>query len=61
MLHVREGGRMMEPDSILIDIKTCGMTLQQVTDKANSYMKEHPDYEVFMDGDAYSIVARRRM
>lgn len=52
---------MMEPDSILIDIKTCGMTLQQVTDKANSYMKEHPDYEVFMDGDAYSIVARRKV
>lgn len=51
----------MESDRQLIDIATCGLTIGQVEDRAIAYMREHPDYEVFLDGDSLSIVARRRM
>jgi len=51
----------MESDRQLIDIATCGLTIGQVEDRAIAYMREHPDHEVFLDGDSLSIVARRRM
>ena len=43
----------MEPDRVFIDIRTCDLTLSQV-------QSEYPDYEIFMDGDTYAIVGRRR-
>ncbi len=49
----------MEPDKILIDIRTCELTLSEVMKQIEIWKKEMPDYEIFMDGDAYSISARK--
>lgn len=47
-------------DRILIDIKTCDMTLSEVMHAVNVYQSNHPEWEVFMDGDLYAIVGRDR-
>ncbi len=51
----------MEPDKILIDIRTCELTLSEVMTEIVRLQAEYPDHEIFMDGDAYAIVARRRI
>ncbi len=50
----------MEPDRILIDIRTCDLTLSQIMSEIARLQAENPDDEIFMDGDRYAIVARRR-
>lgn len=50
----------MEPDHIFIDIRTCDMTLSQVMMEIQRLQSEHPEMEVFMDGDRYAVVGRRR-
>ena len=50
----------MEPDKILIDIRTCELTLSEVMSEIKKLQAEYPDHEIFMDGNAYAIVARRR-
>lgn len=50
----------MEPDITLIDIRTCDMTVSEVMAYIAGYQRIMPDHEIFMDGDAYAIVARRR-
>lgn len=50
----------MEPDRIFIDIRKENMTMMQVINEVSRLQKENPDYEIFMDGDAYAIVGRRR-
>ena len=50
----------MEPDVIFIDIRTCELKMSQLMAEIRRLQEEHPDYEVFMDGDAYAIVGRRR-
>ena len=50
----------MEPDKILIDIRTCELTLSQFVAEAYRYIELMPDHEIFMDGDADALVARRR-
>ena len=50
----------MEPDKILIDIRTCELTLSEVMSEIKKLQAEYPDHEIFMDGDAHAIVARRR-
>lgn len=50
----------MEPDKILIDIRTCELALSEVMAQIRVWQKEMPDYEIFMDGDAYAICARLR-
>lgn len=47
-------------DEILIDIKTCDMTLSQVMRAVARFQAERPEDEIFMDGDLYAIVARPR-
>ena len=47
-------------DIVLIDIRTCDLTLSEVMAEVVRYQSEMPDHEVFMDGDAYTIVARPR-
>ena len=47
-------------DRILIDIRTCELTLSQVMEKIAGWQAIMPDHEIFMDGDAYAIVARPR-
>lgn len=51
----------MEPDHVFIDIRTCDLTLSQVMSEIRRLQSEHPDMEVFMDGDRYAIVGRRRV
>lgn len=50
----------MEPDHVYIDIRTCELTLSQVMARIAELQREHPDEEIFMDGDLYAIVGRRR-
>lgn len=50
----------MIPDHVFIDIRTCDMTLSEVMRAIPRIQSEHPDMEVFMDGDRYAIVGRRR-
>lgn len=50
----------MEPDRIFIDIRTCGLTLGQVMREVERLQADYPEYEIFMDGDAFAIVGRRR-
>lgn len=45
---------------MLIDIRTCDLTLSQVMAEITRYQSEMPGHEVFMDGDLYAIVARPR-
>lgn len=47
-------------DKVLIDVRTCDLTLSQVMAEIARYQSEMPDHEVFMDGDLYAIVARQR-
>ena len=47
-------------DMVLIDIRTCDLTLSQVMAEIARYQREMPGHEVFMDGDLYAIVARAR-
>ncbi len=50
----------MEPDRVFIDIRTCELTLSQMMGEIARLQEEYPEYEIFMDGDEYAIVGRRR-
>lgn len=50
----------MEPDKVFIDIHTCDLTLSEVMAEIARLQREYPEYEIFMDGDEYAIVGRRR-
>lgn len=47
-------------DRILIPIETCELTFREVMDEVRRLILENPDDEIFLDGDAYAIVARPR-
>jgi hypothetical protein len=48
------------PDEVFIDLRTCELTMSQVMAEIQRLKEEHPEYEIFMDGDAYAIVGKRR-
>lgn len=50
----------MMPDTVHIDIMTCDLTLSQMMAEIRRLQEEHPDEEIFMDGDLRAIVGRRR-
>ena len=50
----------MRPDTVYIDIRTSDLTLSQMMAEIRRLQEEHPDEEIFMDGDEYAIVGRRR-
>lgn len=50
----------MEPDRKFIDIRTSDLTLSQMMKEISRLQGEYPEYEIFMDGDEYAIVGRRR-
>ena len=50
----------MEADRIFIDIRTCDLKMSQLMEKIKLLQAENPEYEIFLDGDAYAIVGRRR-
>ena len=47
-------------DTVYIDIMTSDLTLSQMMAEIDRLIREHPDQEIFMDGDAYAIVGRTR-
>lgn len=47
-------------DIIHIDIRTCGLTLSQFMAEVHRLIEEHPDQEIFLDGDLYALVGRPR-
>ena len=51
-----------EPDIVLIDIRENDLTLGQILRKVSEYQADSKfkDFEIFLDGDAQAIVARRR-
>lgn len=46
--------------TILIDIRTTDLTLREAMEFIRKYQNEHPNMEVWMDGDLYSVVACKR-
>lgn len=42
---------------VLIDIRTCDMTLSEVMAYIDKWKAENPGREIWLDGDAYAIVA----
>lgn len=56
-----QGVGLMQPDHVYIDIRTCDLTLSQMMARIAELQEEHPDQEIFMDGDAYAIVGRDRI
>lgn len=47
-------------DHVYIDIRTCELTLSEVMEVVHRLIAEHPDQEIFMDGDGYDIRGRPR-
>lgn len=45
--------------TVLIDIRTCDLTLSQVMAAVRQMAAGLPGHKVFMDGDEYAIVAHR--
>lgn len=51
----------MMPVEILIDMRTCGLTISQMMAEVERLKRTRPDLEIYMDGDAFAIVGRKRM
>ncbi len=47
-------------DTVYIRIMESNLTLSQMMAEIHRLIREHPDQEIFMDGDAYAIVGRTR-
>lgn len=50
----------MRPDIHILSIRDCDMTLSEIIAMYPVWQAQHPDCEVFLDGDTYSVVARPR-
>lgn len=48
-------------DHILIDIPTCELTRAEFIAEAWRLVKAHPEWEIFLDGDANALVGRDRI
>ena len=53
-------GSVPDEDVVLIDIRTCPLTLSAVMDWIGEAVRRLPRHEIFMDGDRYAVVARFR-
>jgi hypothetical protein len=51
----------MEPDRIFIDFREERLTMMQVMERVKVLQQENPDYEIFMDGDRFAIVGRKKV
>lgn len=51
----------MIPDVVFFGIRECDMTMSQVIAEMDRLQSEHPELEVFMDGEAYAVVGRCRV
>jgi hypothetical protein len=50
----------LEKDTVFIDMRTCELTIAQVFAEVKRLQEEHPNLEIFLDGDARAIVGRRK-
>lgn len=50
----------MNQDRILIPIESCELTMRELMEEVHRLILDNPDDEIFLDGDAYAIVARPR-
>lgn len=50
----------MDDPVVFIDIRTSDLTLAQALKEIERIKAENPDMEIYMDGDRYAIVGRRR-
>lgn len=48
----------MTPAHVYIDVRTCDLTMAQLMDEIARIQREHPDEDIFMDGDLYAVVGR---
>ena len=49
----------MSEEEILLDVDSDEYTLGQIMQMVNRYQDEHPEMDVFLDGDRRAIVGRR--
>ena len=47
-------------DEVLIDMRTCELTMAALMQRISELKDEYPEDEILMDGDAYAIVRRCR-
>ena len=45
---------------VFIDCHGCTMTMSQMRQALDELKAEHPDMEIYMDGDRYAIVGKQR-
>lgn len=50
---------MMQHDIILLDVRKCTLTLSEVRSLIKREKAARQGYEIFLDGDAHALVARR--
>jgi len=50
---------MILSDEIILDVRTCELTISQVRALITKEKAARPGYEIFLDGDAHALVARR--
>ncbi|MBE6517850.1 MAG: hypothetical protein E7Z67_06675 [Thermoplasmata archaeon] len=48
------------PEVILIDVDSEDYSLGQIMQMVNRYQQDHPEMEVFLDGDRRAIIGRTR-
>lgn len=51
---------MQAEDVVYIPLRTTTLTLGDVLARVERIQAEHPDEEIFLDGDKYAIVGRKR-
>lgn len=54
LMHLPDGTRCVE---VLVDIATCGLTLNQVMDIMIAKQAADPTADVWLDGDRYAILS----
>jgi len=45
-------------DTVLMDVSDPNLTLSQIMSMMEKYREDHPDMDVYIDGDARVIMAR---
>ncbi len=45
-------------DTVLMDVSDPNLTLSQIMSMMERYREQHPDMEIYVDGDARAIMAR---
>ena len=48
------------PECILVSVDSDDYSLGQIMQMVSAYQQEHPDMDVFLDGDRRAIVGRTR-